>query len=436
MEDVAPPEPIASEPEESDVPDARTQVAIEVETLTPQAAPVALDTTRRTYEVRPGDSLWNIARQFRPAGAGENLYQMLLSIHNLNRNAFINGNISLLKTNTTLQIPTVDDINRIDPLTAQAEFDRRWNEGTQRFTAVQRGEPIPLFTSEPVQEEVVEVEDELPPGEEAPISDDDDTALLMVSQTNVPQPLQIAGDAEADVQPADIAVTDPALPVTVTVQTESVTVVDEQQAVPDAVPLAPGPGSVSGTITRAVVTAELETEVAAMRVRRQSAETIAAQLNASLQRVQEQRVAQASLFGTENLLLAASALGLFAALMAAVVFSLRIAGDLRLRNSMANDGALDAQAEPAWLTTDPGDQRVVSERREPHMPEMEVVEIQLPDGSEPLSVQTGADGSSTSTTSTTSATSASVSKKPAADDLFARMDDLLGGDNGNSGKNS
>ena len=385
----------AAQPEAvAPVADARTQVAIEVEILAPQAAPI-LDTMRRTYQVRSGDGLWNIARQFRPAGAGENLYQMLLSIHNLNRNAFINGNISLLKANALLQIPTDDDINAVNALTAEAEFDRRWEEGTQRFEAAQRGEAIPLFAN-PAPEEPVAVEEELPPGVEAPKEEAGDGALIMVSETNVPQPLQIAAETAFVATPAVSVVTSQAALLPASAATDAMEPAISAQPGPEPVPMQ----TQLVTASRAALTAELETEVAAMRARRQSAEAIAQQLQDSLQRAQAGRAAAASFFGPENLLLTISALILLAALVATVVFSLRVAGNLRLHSSDAAVARL-AGAGTASLAGATQAQAFMG-RREPRMPEMEVVELPTR-GAPRQSAQN-------------------------SEDLFERMDDLLGAD--------
>jgi FimV-like protein len=398
------------------LPDARTQIAIEVETLAPQA-PVVLDTTRRTYQVRSGDSLWNIARQFRPAGAGENLYQMLLSIHNLNRSSFVNGNIALLKANALLQIPSTPDIDTIDAITAEAEFDRRWDQGTQRFDAVQRGEAIPLFANEQPEEPVVEVEDELPPGTEAPVDDSDADALIMVSATNVPQPLRIATEVNdiTDVAAPDLTsganVSQPgsdeleAEPAPVLIQ-ESLAV-----QTPAAIVESGNAQTPVRVVTRAQFAVELEAELTAMRTRRESAEAVAQQLQASLQQAQAERAAQSSMLGTENLLLASGAALLLVALLAAVVFSLKIAGDLRLRNGTLASPTLESRTEPAWLSAQPAGHQARTERKEPHMPEMEVVELQIGDAD---------------ATPSRTATMPRGTKK--GDDLFARMEDLLGSD--------
>lgn len=387
-EEVELPEPGLPAPvvEEESTPDARTQVAIEVETLSPQP-PVVLDATRRTYQVRSGSSLWNIARQFRPAGAGENLYQMLLSLHNLNRSSFINGNISLLKANAVLQIPSVEDINLVDPLTAEAEFDRRWDEGTQRFDAAQRGEPIPLFANNtPAAEfDINDADDNLPPGTEAPAIGNGENDLIMVSQTNIPQPLQLTGESGAD---ADTTAT--VSPDIAQTSTQSGVVV--RQVVQ----------------SRAVITAELESEVAAMLARRQSAEAIASQLNTALLNAQMERAARDSLHGRNNLLLVVSALVLFAALLASIVFSLKIAGDLRLRRMTSGGALLERQAGgPFWFATER--QSPHAARKEPHLP---------------------------APSSPTRTPVSGATRVPASGDLFARMDSVLADDDTDSGKNT
>jgi FimV-like protein len=397
--------------EETDVPDARTTVAIDVETLAPQPAQATpANTGRRTYQVHSGESLWNIARQFRPAGAGENLYQVLLSIHNLNRSSFINGNISLLKANAMLQVPTATDIERIDATTAQVDFERRWDQGTQRVDAAQRGEAIPLFTDDAAaDEDVVEVEASLPPGVEAPVISDDEDALIMVSETNVPQPLQMATGSEAEAASTDA----PSVASSATIST---------QAIPSsAESIVPAPVVTTQTLsiatTRAVVTTELETELAAMRARRQSAEAVAQQLQASLEKARAERAAQASPLGMENLLLGAGTVVLFGLLMAGLVASLRLAGDLRSLRA-GTSVALRPQTDDEWLAGRTRSRPDAAERKEPLMPAMEVVELPL---------------------SALKATAAEVPRASTAKgdgDLFARMDDLIGADSGNSPKNS
>jgi FimV-like protein len=454
--------------EEEAVPDARTTIAVEVETIAPQPVQALPASDRRMYQVRSGDSLWNIARQFRPAGAGENLYQVLLSIHDLNRSSFINGNISLLKANAVLQVPTVADIESVDAATAEAEFDQRWDEGTQRFEAAQRGEAIPLFAERAPEEEAVPVEPELPPGEEAPVTDADEDALISASETNVPQPLQIAPDTEGSVEPepdADmpapaIAVIpdapavveappapapEPALasapepaptldpepantPAQATVPATSIApattpaVATETQTITlsvDTSASAPAPVAEAPRVTtRAIFTAELETEVAAMRARRESAEAIARRLQDTLAQARADRAAEASIFGSKNLLQAGSAVLLFGVLLGGIVFSLRIAGDLRAMRSSFAGVALDLPANRDWSGTSAARAGTI-ERKEPRMPEMEVVELPFPESQKKPATPSAA---------------GTTPKSP--DDLFARMDDIIGADSANPAKNS
>jgi len=330
---------------------------------------------------------------------------MLLGIHNLNRSSFINGNISLLKANALLQIPTADDIAAVDPLTAEAEFDRRWDEGTRRFDAVQRGEAIPLFANEAaIEEPLVPVEDELPEGAEAPSRAADEDDLILVAEANVPQPLQIAPPMDTDGVDLPAASIEPAPGTDIEP--------DVQPAEPlqqSAEPLAgtPTPENVpDNTVSRAAFTAELENEVAVMRTRRESAEALAQQLQASLADAEAERAQQASLLSPQNMLLAGGALALLLLLIAGIVACLKIAGELRLQRSSRAETALSGAMQPAWMARATPTQQS-PERKEPRMPEMEVVELEAPKA-------------------TTGASPPAARPTEAADDLFARMDDLLG----------
>lgn len=159
---VPPAESVVTHPPASPttLPDIRAQTAVRVDDVTndrietPVPATDALDVARRQYRVRDGDTLWTIARQFQPAGATENLYQFLVSLHDLNRAAFINGNISLLQAGASLLIPTARDVSSINPATAQLVFEQRWADSTTVATGV-AALPPPQFSllSEPEPEQ-------------------------------------------------------------------------------------------------------------------------------------------------------------------------------------------------------------------------------------------------------------------------------------------
>ncbi len=89
------------------------------ETPAPAAARPAMD--GNTYgPVSATDTLWSIASQSRP-GNDVSMQQTMLAIQRLNPDAFINGNINLLKKGAVLRLPTEQDINEFDPSSAKRE---------------------------------------------------------------------------------------------------------------------------------------------------------------------------------------------------------------------------------------------------------------------------------------------------------------------------
>lgn len=72
------------------------------------AGPIAADESARTlggggYEVRPGDTLAGIAREYKLPGV--TLEQMMVALYRANERAFLDGNMNLLKVGYTLTIP-------------------------------------------------------------------------------------------------------------------------------------------------------------------------------------------------------------------------------------------------------------------------------------------------------------------------------------------
>lgn len=86
------------------------------------------------YMTQAGDTLLGIALEFLPTVNG-NRYQMLVAIHDINPAAFVNNNITLLKSEQKLLIPRQSEIDEIDPDQAQEIFESRWNQGIERFFA-------------------------------------------------------------------------------------------------------------------------------------------------------------------------------------------------------------------------------------------------------------------------------------------------------------
>jgi FimV-like protein len=143
--------PAAGSQEPGPAPTIRNQVAIDVEPVATRLPPrvpsaEAGQTGRQRYQVKSGDSLWDIARANQQSNIERDLDVFLVSLHDLNRDAFINGNISLLKSGAVLQIPSGRDLSLVDRDAAQRIFDQRWEEGTQRYELALQGQALPLFS--------------------------------------------------------------------------------------------------------------------------------------------------------------------------------------------------------------------------------------------------------------------------------------------------
>ncbi|RLA54705.1 MAG: hypothetical protein DRR42_00860 [Gammaproteobacteria bacterium] len=65
-----------------------------------------------TYRVQSGDTLWKIASRHRPYNSS--VQQTMQAIYERNANAFINGNMNLLKKGAVLGLPDQDAVNAVD----------------------------------------------------------------------------------------------------------------------------------------------------------------------------------------------------------------------------------------------------------------------------------------------------------------------------------
>ncbi|MES2604666.1 MAG: FimV/HubP family polar landmark protein [Pseudomonadota bacterium] len=244
---VAPPQPgpVVPPAARAELPGVRTQAAIEVERVAPVPEPVvaeaaveaiieqpvvaepaidepAIKDGRLQYEVRSGETLWDIARQFNPAGVSENLYQFLISAHGMNRNAFINGNISMLKVGAVLSIPLARDISAINPSTAQDLFEQLWGPDVPDNVA-----EAPAFTplNEPAQEAAaptVEPEPDLPPGTER-LAAVAEPGLLLPTAT----PVVVALAAGEEPEPSPVAAPASVVVIDDTIEEKSMASIDE-----------------------------------------------------------------------------------------------------------------------------------------------------------------------------------------------------------------
>lgn len=87
-------------------------------------APMAAD---EYGPIRRSDTLWSIAERVRP-DSGISMHQMMLALLRANPDAFVNGNMNLLKAGATLKVPARDEIAAIDAREALAETRRQYRE--------------------------------------------------------------------------------------------------------------------------------------------------------------------------------------------------------------------------------------------------------------------------------------------------------------------
>jgi pilus assembly protein FimV len=147
------PAPAAEEPKPAEAPATAAAPAIEATPIpapatTPEAPaaaaekpaaekPAAEKPAGNTYEVKRGDTLGAIAKAHLPAGVSLN--QMLIAIFRANEDAFIRGNVNLVRTGKILNIPEPDSIGTVDRDEANRlvkEQHDQWMEYRSRLAAV------------------------------------------------------------------------------------------------------------------------------------------------------------------------------------------------------------------------------------------------------------------------------------------------------------
>jgi pilus assembly protein FimV len=116
-----PPPPVETEAEQ---PPAAVPSEPEATTSRPEATSVAsTPTSPSTGEYGPvasGETLWGIAKDW-SAGTGLGINKVMIAIQRENPDAFMNGNINLLKRGAILRMPAVNDVERISNSTAYSE---------------------------------------------------------------------------------------------------------------------------------------------------------------------------------------------------------------------------------------------------------------------------------------------------------------------------
>lgn len=129
------------------------------------------------YQVRRGDTLGQIARRVKP-DSGMSDYQMMIALQRRNPGAFINGNVNLLRSGVTLQVPSADEIRQQSAGAAREEFNRQvraWKgQSTQSASAAPIRAPRPSgSTSSVLDDDPLAPLDELDSGEDRVVVSDE-----------------------------------------------------------------------------------------------------------------------------------------------------------------------------------------------------------------------------------------------------------------------
>jgi len=99
----------AAEAQPAPAAEAQPAPAAEAQPATAAAQPSPGD---QTYEVKKGDTLGEIALQYRPQGV--TFHQMLIALQRANEDAFINSNINLVRAGRILNIPDAETAAAVD----------------------------------------------------------------------------------------------------------------------------------------------------------------------------------------------------------------------------------------------------------------------------------------------------------------------------------
>lgn len=95
------------------------------------------------YVVQQSDTLWRIALNNRPANS-ISVQQMLIAIQTLNPDAFIDGNVNLVREGTVLRMPSEQEVRQISTRSAIAEVAEQNREWRAKLEA--RGITLPSRT--------------------------------------------------------------------------------------------------------------------------------------------------------------------------------------------------------------------------------------------------------------------------------------------------
>jgi len=110
----------------------------------PAAASGGGYTGGENYETQRADTLWKIAQQMKPAG-DVSLQKTMVAIHDLNPDAFINGDINLLRQGAVLRLPSADQIRQVSSDSARSALAGKGSSRRQHVEAgVDTADTLPV----------------------------------------------------------------------------------------------------------------------------------------------------------------------------------------------------------------------------------------------------------------------------------------------------
>jgi pilus assembly protein FimV len=120
--------------------------------VTAAPVPVASGEVDKYGPVKRSETLWDIAKRFRP-DSDISMQQMMIALLRANPEAFAGNNINNLKAGATLQIPQRDEILSLDKSAARREANRQYAEWQQGRVAERPAAPAAATATAPAPEQ-------------------------------------------------------------------------------------------------------------------------------------------------------------------------------------------------------------------------------------------------------------------------------------------
>ena len=149
---------------------------------------IASHHSERTYTTRRSDTLWKIAEKFRPDG-GVNTWQTMQAIFVLNQNAFINGDINLLKQNQTLSLPDSNEVRQINGKAPVKKASGHTNSRSESYELATQISPSRVIEPTSRQRKSALRKEKKPADKEAPAEEQGRLKIIPPNETLINKPV-------------------------------------------------------------------------------------------------------------------------------------------------------------------------------------------------------------------------------------------------------